>query len=257
MERIIVTMTSWTKRIKNIPKVIDSIMNQTMKPNLMVVNLSIVEFPKKEESLPNEVLTYINRKHCINIEINWIDGINTRQWKKTIPTMLKYPNDFVICIDDDQLYKDNFIKILWEAHLKYPNNPITVNGGYKVHQCLQHCGHGTLECAKFYNNFNDIDFNELYPKASSDTFFTFMANKNGNPIIFCGKSLVSTTFNEIEPLSKTEDSKKITKHIEMWDFLTKKYGISFLTEKNKTKTNTIETTKKKKTINKTTIKKIK
>ena len=46
-EKIIISLTSWSKRISNIPKVIDSILENTTLPDIIVINLSLQEFPKK------------------------------------------------------------------------------------------------------------------------------------------------------------------------------------------------------------------
>jgi len=80
-------MTSWKKRINNVNKVLSDIINyQLTKPDLCVINLSSEEFPKKEKELPENLIELINKSN-IPIEINWIDGPNTKQWKKILPTL--------------------------------------------------------------------------------------------------------------------------------------------------------------------------
>ena len=39
-ERIIVTMTTYSKRIGNIPAVLDTIFKQTIHPDIVVINLA-------------------------------------------------------------------------------------------------------------------------------------------------------------------------------------------------------------------------
>lgn len=231
-EELIVSMTSWKKRINNIPKVISSIMAQTMKPFRVVLNLSSSEFKQKEYDLPKEVLSFIKEK---NVELYWVDGENTKQWKKFIPTMFRYPDKWVVCIDDDLTYEPFFIEMLWKKHLDYPNNPITINGGYKVNGNLQHCGIGTLECFKFYNNFEGIDLNEIRKLTeSSDTVYTFLLNNNGHPLIYCGNDKCYKKYNEIDSLSKSVGTCDTRKHLEIWDWLSKKYGEVKTTPKNTT-----------------------
>ena len=48
-------MTSWPKRIKNVSTVINSLLNQNIKPDLIELNLSIEEFPNKEKDLPEDI----------------------------------------------------------------------------------------------------------------------------------------------------------------------------------------------------------
>jgi hypothetical protein len=48
---IIVTMTSWTKRIKNVERTIATILDNSVLPEKIIINLSTSEFPNKEASL--------------------------------------------------------------------------------------------------------------------------------------------------------------------------------------------------------------
>ena len=222
-ETIVITMTSWKARIGNIPTVLDSIFKQTKLPNKIVLNLSIEEFPNKETDLPTDVVSYIDSHKTI--EINWLDGVNTKQWKKIIPTLLKYPDVWTICIDDDKIYPSTFINDLWNTHLEYPNNPITLNKSYKVKGFLQHAGIGTLECAKFYNNFKDIDLDFIRESTeSSDTVFTYLLNKNGHALVPITKNLRLTPYNDVFALSKTVKTCSVQTHLKIWEILVHKYG---------------------------------
>ena len=46
--KIIASMTSWPKRICNVATVLKSLLNQKIKPDLIELNLSLLEFPNKE-----------------------------------------------------------------------------------------------------------------------------------------------------------------------------------------------------------------
>ena len=111
-------MTSWPKRINNIPTVIKSILNQNIEPDLIELNLSIIEFPNKEKNLPKELINLIlkNKK----IEINWVEK-NTGVFKKIIPTIKKYYglNYYLLSIDDDWLYREDYIEIMLKYIKKY------------------------------------------------------------------------------------------------------------------------------------------
>jgi len=239
---IIVTVTSWKKRINNLPTVFESILKQTKLPNKIVLNLSSEEFPNKENDIPSSIIDFI-KKHNI-IEIYWVDGPNTRQWKKIIPTILRYPNDWIICIDDDRIYWPQFIETLWNKHLQYPNNAITLNRSYKVNGYCQHCGHGTLECAYFYDNFDGIDFEEIRKNTeSSDTTFNYLLNRSGHGLISIDGSDGSRLFNEIEPLRTTRKTGDHNAHIKIWTWLENKYGK--ITEVPTINNNTDNTVKKK------------
>ena len=78
-------MTSWTKRITNIPIVMGTLLNQTIMPNEIVLNLLIDEFKNKEKDLPLQVTNFLEENKEL-IYINWLPGKNIRSWKKTLPT---------------------------------------------------------------------------------------------------------------------------------------------------------------------------
>ena len=196
-EKIIISLTSWKKRLTNIPIVLDSIYNQTIKPDKIVLNLSSEEFENKEGDIPVEVLDYI-RAHD-NIQINWIVK-NIRSWKKTIPTFKLYPNDCIICIDDDMLYPNDFIERLWNKHLEYPNNPITFNVWTWPNGFMQHFGAGSLDKKCFYEDGIEKWLEtEITNFSDEDSFMTFMAVRHGNPYISAGK-IELQSYNSIEPI---------------------------------------------------------
>ena len=51
-DKVVVAMTSWRRRINNCKSIVCNVMNQTLKPNLMFLTLSIEEFPGREHDLP-------------------------------------------------------------------------------------------------------------------------------------------------------------------------------------------------------------
>lgn len=55
-QKIVVTMTSWTKRIGNCVKVIQSILENTVKPDIVFLNLSLEEFPNRLKDLPKDLV---------------------------------------------------------------------------------------------------------------------------------------------------------------------------------------------------------
>lgn len=71
---IIVTLTSWKMRIKFIAKNIEIILNNTIKPKKVILNLSVEEFPKKTSELPKNLL-YLLSKYD-NFEIFWVQQNN-------------------------------------------------------------------------------------------------------------------------------------------------------------------------------------
>ena len=78
--KIIVCMTSWVKRIKNVKPVVENIMQGTLQPDRLYLSLSVEEFPKKELDLPKDLVKYFNTNE--KLILNWVDGENTKCMKK-------------------------------------------------------------------------------------------------------------------------------------------------------------------------------
>lgn len=111
-KRVIVSLTSWTKRIGTMHKTIESLINQVVKPDSIELNLSLEEFPNRVDSLPNEVVKFIGRNDIVNV--NWIDGPNTRAFKKLIPALKKYKGEdyYILSADDDMIYRADWTSIM-------------------------------------------------------------------------------------------------------------------------------------------------
>lgn len=209
-------MTSWPARIENVPTVLETICKQTVQPDKVVINLSESEFEGRV--LPESVDKYIKGKKG-KVLVNWISGTNTKVWKKIIPTFELFPNDAIICIDDDCLYPAEFIETLWNAHLSHPNNPITgIN--YVINGHLQHSGAASLDKLCYYGDIFKVlkQYPELYNRHSSDTFFQYMALRNRTPILFCGREI----FHECKQFNRVQnwsDGKSTQYSMAMWNFL--------------------------------------
>ena len=66
-EKILVTMTSWHKRIDNVAPVVKTLLNQTIKPNKILLNFCTEDFPNMEGDLPSDLLELVKENDCIEI----------------------------------------------------------------------------------------------------------------------------------------------------------------------------------------------
>ncbi|MCR5555529.1 MAG: hypothetical protein K6F29_08360 [Bacteroidales bacterium] len=192
-EKIIVSLTSYGERLNNLPVVLDTIYAQTLPPDLVVLNLAY------EEVLPKEVEDYLRIHHA---EINRV--VDTKVYKKIIPTLKKYPDDCIIGIDDDWLYPPQMIEDFMNIHKKYPNNPISGNKFiYKGMQC--HCGCASLVKKEYFGEYLDLFDNDIYVNCKSDdVFYTYCAAKNNIPYVRTQNEyfLNMKSFNSIESYSE-------------------------------------------------------
>lgn len=171
-ERVIVSLTTWERRITNLPTVLDSIFSQSVVPDRVVLNLSYLLV------LPDEIAEYLSSH---NVEINRVD--DTKVYKKIIPTLKKYPDDCIISIDDDWIYPPGMIEEFLALHKKYPQNPISGNKelylGFPVH-----CGCASLTKAAFFDNINLIDDDVIAHCKSDDIVYTYFSIKSRHPYIW-------------------------------------------------------------------------
>lgn len=111
---IIVSLTSFPDRIDTVIKTIKTLLNQTMKPDRIILWLAPEQFPNGEKDLPQELL---NLKEY-GLTIDWYKNI--RSYKKIIPTLKKYPNAIIITTDDDVYYAPDTVESLYKSYLEHP-----------------------------------------------------------------------------------------------------------------------------------------
>ncbi len=110
---IIVSITSFPKRIHTVWITIASLLNQDMKPQKVILWLA-------EEQFPNRKIPYsLRRLKKRGLEIKFCDDLKPH--KKYYYTMQENPEAIVVTADDDILYPENHLKELWEGHKKYPH----------------------------------------------------------------------------------------------------------------------------------------
>lgn len=110
---IIISLTTYSKRINDVFLVIESIGRQIVKANRIILWLDMDEF--HINSLPAALLNQVER----GLEIKFYHNI--KSYKKLIPTLLANKNSNIITIDDDILYPIDFIDLLVRESKKYPN----------------------------------------------------------------------------------------------------------------------------------------
>lgn len=117
---IIVSLTTYGKRIHEVAFTIESIMQQTMKPNRIILWL---DYSFQNKRLPQSLLYQQKR----GLEIAYCKDL--RSYKKLIPSLSAYPNDAIITIDDDLIYDYDILEHLIVSYLEHPKY---------IHSCRGH-----------------------------------------------------------------------------------------------------------------------
>lgn len=106
---IIVSLTTYGRRIHSVYMAIESVMEQTMKPNRIILWL---DHSFEGKRLPES----LNKLRKRGLEIAYCKDILS--YKKLIPTLAKYPNDAIITVDDDEIYDPNMLENLIAPYLE-------------------------------------------------------------------------------------------------------------------------------------------
>ena len=211
-ERIIVSLTTWSERMNNLPTVLNSIEEQSVRPDHIVLNLAY------EETIPNHIQSYLDKYH---IEVFRVP--DTKVYKKLIPTLKRYPNDIVINIDDDWLYPHGMIADFIETHHRYPNHPISGNR-VVLSEMICHCGCASLTKLEYFQPFIELIDNDIIHNCPCDDIvYTYFANKAKHPYI----TTKNQYFLNMTPITNGEGySAKIGDSAQQktLSYLIKKYG---------------------------------
>ncbi len=123
-KQLIVSFTTYSKRIYDVHLVIESIGQQTEKPNRLILWLDEDEF--NVETIPNILHKQIKR----GLEVRFCK--NLKSYKKLVPTLKEYPDSNIITIDDDIIYPYDMIEGMVREHKLHPNCVI----GNRVHRIV-------------------------------------------------------------------------------------------------------------------------
>lgn len=112
--KVIVSLTSFPQRMYDIHFCLYSLLNQSLKPDRLILWLAEEEFPNKEKDIPNTVLSFKEK----GLEIKWCNNI--KSYKKLIPALKEFPNAIIVTADDDIYYPVDWLEKLYNSYQKEP-----------------------------------------------------------------------------------------------------------------------------------------
>ena len=107
---VIISLTSYPARINTVHQTIETLLNQSMRADKVILWLAPEQFPNKEADLPEQLLV-LKQKGLI---IDWYHDI--KSYKKLIPALYKYPKAIIVTADDDLLYDREWLSKLFKAY---------------------------------------------------------------------------------------------------------------------------------------------
>jgi hypothetical protein len=208
--KLVITLSSWNKRIGNCHKVISDMLYNTFTPDEIVLNLAKPDFgvpvdknPDLYELVQNGVFPkdlYELIKDNSIIRVNWYDDAGYRSWKKYIHVSQYYkPNDVIIAIDDDVLYKETFIETMVKSYYEYGRkHPISSIRSF-CQGAIGICGYAFLFTPKFITFGPELYSKDILYKFPEDNHILNVVNFNGYPVMpVIGYNFLfySTSFNQ-------------------------------------------------------------
>ena len=113
---VIVSLTSYSRRILDVAATIESVMQGSVKPNRIVLWLG--------EDMQGKVLPVaLQRQQQRGLEVDFCKDILS--YTKLIPSLKKWPEALIITIDDDALYRHDLVENLLRDHRENPNDIIS------------------------------------------------------------------------------------------------------------------------------------
>jgi len=174
-KKLVVSLTSHPARFKTLPLTLNSILNQSVHADKIVLWIE----KKDKKKLPFSVLNFkgISIDYCEN---------NLISYTKIIPALRKYPNCYLITIDDDIIYPNNLVENLVNKSIRFPND-IIANRIHKIK-------FKNKQPAKYNSWFFDFKKNTKY------AFFTGTGGVLYPPNCFFKDVLKIKYFKKLAPL---------------------------------------------------------
>lgn len=120
---IIISLTTIPSRLNKVWLTIESLLRQRKKPDKVILWLAEDEF--KGIEIPK----ILQKQRKRGLEIQYCK--NLKSYKKFYYAMLKYPNSYVLVVDDDFIYSERLVSDMMDLSVYYPNS-IICNRAHKI-----------------------------------------------------------------------------------------------------------------------------
>lgn len=111
--RLIISMSTFPAREEFAAQTLESILKQTLRPDIIVVWLAEDECHGR--NIPEKLVRFKD----FGVEFNFVKN-TIRSYQKLFFTKEKYPDDVIVTIDDDVIYREDMLELLYISYKKHP-----------------------------------------------------------------------------------------------------------------------------------------
>ena len=115
-DEIIISLTSFSHRVNDLYLTIESLFQQSLKADRIILWLSLKDFPNKVFDLPEQLKKQMKR----GLEVAFCEQ-DLGPYTKFYYTLKENPNSLIITVDDDILYPVDLVDQLYRAYKKEPH----------------------------------------------------------------------------------------------------------------------------------------
>jgi len=207
-QNIIVSLTTTPYRINKIRETLDSILHQSIKPDLIILN---IPYHFKRDNIKYQIPTWLNNYK--GVVINRTDDFGP--FTKLIPALAQDlpPDTIIITVDDDVWYPRHVVRDLVKYSMQHPHAAITsinrrfdLDHNYQISNIKAYYKHGSqapliigIAGAAYRRSFFNHEFSSLLPKLpaacqlSDDLVITMYLEQHNIPI----EQTIENSFNPI------------------------------------------------------------
>ena len=204
---MIISLTSFPARLPQIERCLQSLIDQTEPEDRLVLWLGEEKFPNRMEDVP-ENIRGLSTESGGSVEIRFTH--DRRSFTKLLPALEAFPDDCIITVDDDTIYKPGTIALLKAAH-RQNKTAIFAHGVSDVYrignQWKRTTGSFGFRCSPIHLRMPLGVDGVLYPPhclhpqvsdeslfmklcpSTDDVWFWYCAVKQGTPILRAPKAI--------------------------------------------------------------------
>ena len=128
---MIISLTSFPARLPQIGKCLQSLIDQLELGDRLVLWLGNEKFPNRMADVPTNIRT-LSTDAGGPVEIRFTHDM--KSFTKLLPALKTFPDDCIITVDDDTIYKPGTIRLLKAAH-QQNKSAIFAHGVSDVYRC--------------------------------------------------------------------------------------------------------------------------